>query len=111
RLQRVRAALAAQAPLARLGEHRALLAQLDKRLATAMRQQLRARQEQLGTLAQLLDSVSPLATLQRGYAIVSSESGTLLRSIGAVRQGMRVRARLADGALECTVDAVIPATG
>ena len=75
-----------------------------------MRQCLRTRQEQLGTLGQLLDSVSPLATLQRGYAIVSSERGTLLRSVGEVRQGNRLRARLADGVLACTVDAVIPAT-
>jgi len=51
-----------------------------------------------------LDSVSPLATLERGYAIVTdSESGTVLTDAGKVLPGTSVQARLAAGSLLATV--------
>ena len=106
RLARARTALAAHSPTRRLDEQRRIVAQLDKRLATALRQSLQQRETRLAALAHLLDSVSPLATLARGYAIVSDAQGRVLREAGAVSPGARVHARLASGSLDCTVDAV-----
>jgi exodeoxyribonuclease VII large subunit len=48
--------------------------------------------------------LSPLATLQRGYAVVSSEAGDVLTDAGLVTPGDVVRARLAHGTLSATVD-------
>jgi exodeoxyribonuclease VII large subunit len=52
-----------------------------------------------------LDSVSPLATLDRGYAIVSDEeSGAILSDAAKVSPGASIRAQLARGALRATVN-------
>ena len=48
--------------------------------------------------------LSPLATLQRGYAVVSSEAGDVLTDADLVAPGDVVRARLAHGTLSATVD-------
>jgi exodeoxyribonuclease VII large subunit len=105
RLARAGSALAARSPALRLEEQRRVLAQLGKRLAGAARRSLEAREQRLAALAHLLDSVSPLATLGRGYAIVTDASARVLRDAGTVPPGTRVRARLARGALDCTVTA------
>jgi len=106
RLAHARTGLAAHSPARRLEEQRRVIAQLDKRLGTAMRQLLAAREKRLAALAHLLDSVSPLSTLARGYAIVSDAEGRVLRAATETAPGARVQARLASGSLDCTVDAV-----
>ncbi|MBT4160373.1 MAG: exodeoxyribonuclease VII large subunit, partial [Gammaproteobacteria bacterium] len=56
------------------------------------------RSASLGSLAVKLETLSPLATLQRGFAIVSSEpDGNILASSTEVNPGDKVKARLSDG--------------
>jgi exodeoxyribonuclease VII large subunit len=51
-----------------------------------------------------LESVSPLATLDRGYAIVSDEeTGAILTDAAKVKPGSDIRAQLAQGTLQATV--------
>ena len=55
--------------------------------------------------ARALDSVSPLATLDRGYAIVSDvETGAILTDAAKVEPGAGIRAQLAHGTLQATVN-------
>jgi exodeoxyribonuclease VII large subunit len=55
--------------------------------------------------ARALDSVSPLATLDRGYAIVSdAESGAILTDAAQVKPGSGISAQLAHGTLQATVN-------
>jgi exodeoxyribonuclease VII large subunit len=61
----------------------------------------RARLE--GTAARL-ESVSPLAVLQRGYAMVSDPAGHPLTTAAAVTPGARLRLRFADGEVGATAD-------
>jgi exodeoxyribonuclease VII large subunit len=80
---------------------------IETRLRTAMTTLLGARQRRLALACKALDTVSPLATLERGYAIVSrAGEREILRQAAAVRPGDRVAARLAQGTLRCTVDEV-----
>ena len=67
----------------------------------AMMRETRARLE--GTAARL-ESVSPLAVLQRGYALVSDAAGHKLTSAAAVAPGARLRLRFADGEVAATAD-------
>jgi exodeoxyribonuclease VII large subunit len=53
-----------------------------------------------------LKALSPLAVLDRGYALVITESGAVIRSASQVRKGERVRTRLTDGEFGSTVDDV-----
>ena len=57
----------------------------------------------LRTLAQRLNALSPLATLQRGYSISRKTDGEVLSSTEQVSVGDRVEIQLADGHLACRV--------
>ena len=75
-------------------------------LRARMTQLLENRRHRLGLGARALDTVSPLATLDRGYAIVS-DAGTGKVLTNASAAGERIEARLATGSLRATVDEVI----
>ena len=53
-------------------------------------------------LAAKLSQLSPLHILERGYAIVSNESG-ILKDASAAPPGDRIQVRLAKGTLEAEV--------
>lgn len=50
-----------------------------------------------------LEALSPLAVLNRGYAIVYADSGKILRDAADVTPGQQIRARLAHGNVRATV--------
>ena len=51
-----------------------------------------------------LRALSPLAVLDRGYALVLTENGSLVRSAAQVAPGDRVTTRVADGAFTSRVE-------
>lgn len=74
-------------------------------LARAARELLHRRRERLSLAQRTLESVSPLATLQRGYAIVTSgEDGAIVTDAGTVAHGAAIDIQLARGGLAATVD-------
>ena len=93
-------------PRNRIGLLQNRLAGLKQRLAQAWQGRLSLARERLLRLAQTLNALSPLATLERGYAIVQSADGAVVRDAAAARTGDRVTARLARGELECLVEKV-----
>jgi exodeoxyribonuclease VII large subunit len=103
RLERLQARLLAQHPRARLPLLARRLAEQNQRLRRAMTHLLERRQADLRHAGHALHTVSPLATLERGYAIVFDASGQVLRSAQNVAVGTRLRARLADGELPLRV--------
>jgi exodeoxyribonuclease VII large subunit len=103
RLERLQARLLAQHPGARIPLLARRLAEQDQRLRRAIAQILERRQTAVRHAAHALHAVSPLATLERGYAIVFDVDGNVLRSAENVAPGTRLRARLADGELPLQV--------
>lgn len=78
---------------------------LGERLRGAAQRQIERRSARLGELARTLHAVSPLATLERGYAILlEAESGRVVRSVAQASPGQALRARVADGELRVSVD-------
>jgi len=67
---------------------------------------LQQARERLGLAAASLDALSPLAVLQRGYAIVQDSSGALLRDTSTVSVGDEVSVRLTRGRLTARVEKV-----
>jgi exodeoxyribonuclease VII large subunit len=63
-----------------------------------------SRREKLLPLIRTLQAVSPLATLERGYAIVSLESGGILRDAADAKPGTIIEARLARGRIRARVE-------
>jgi len=80
--------------------NRTLMRMTDAPLRSALRE-ARARLE--GTSARL-ESVSPLAVLRRGYAVVSDAAGHALTQAADVAPGARLRLRFADGEVRATAD-------
>jgi exodeoxyribonuclease VII large subunit len=66
--------------------------------------QLRRGRERLLPLMSTLHAVSPLATLERGYAIVTTESGEIVRNAAVLGPGTLIEARLAHGRLRARVE-------
>jgi exodeoxyribonuclease VII large subunit len=58
----------------------------------------------LGALDARLHSLSPLAVLERGYALVLTPAGTLIRSAAQVKSGDKVTTRLADGEFTSAIE-------
>ncbi len=91
-------------PSARVDKNAWQLQALRERLGRAALGRLKDLQQSLAITARALDSVSPLATLERGYAIVTDrQSGAVLHDADDVEIGASVRARLANGDLLATV--------
>jgi exodeoxyribonuclease VII large subunit len=72
----------------------------------AIENQLEEAKKRLGLAAASLDALSPLAVLQRGYAIAQTEDGRLLHDAKLVSVGDSVRVRLASGRLGARVESV-----
>jgi exodeoxyribonuclease VII large subunit len=73
-----------------------------------MVQRVQRAGEALSHLGRMLDSLSPLATLQRGYAILYDREGAVVTDARSVSCGDEVEARLAKGRLGLTVSRVEP---
>ncbi|OOZ42242.1 exodeoxyribonuclease VII large subunit [Solemya pervernicosa gill symbiont] len=75
------------------------------RLHTTMQRRLEQQRQQFTAAARALDTVSPLATLDRGYAIVRRQDDQqIIRQAAELQPGERVETRLSKGNLICTVE-------
>jgi exodeoxyribonuclease VII large subunit len=79
-------------------------ADLIARLKAAQRALLQRWRERLLPLIRTLQAVSPLATLERGYAIVSLPGGVILRQARDAPKGTLIEARLGKGTIVARVE-------
>ena len=77
---------------------------LETGCRNAMTRCLSNSDRDLRTLAQRLNALSPLATLERGYSISRKTDGAVLTSAEQVSIGDRIEIQLADGHLACRVE-------
>lgn len=104
-LSRLISRLQRHAPQAQLQRLQTRQQSLQSRLHQAMQQKLAQSRNQLGLQARTLEAVSPLATLHRGYSIVTREQdGALIEKSQQVEPGTRIRAKLSEGELLCRVE-------
>ena len=97
RLERLHARLLARHPRAQLSLLAHRLTEQDQRLRRAITYTLERRQTALRHAGHALHAISPLATLERGYAILFDEAGQVVRSVATVSEGDTVNARVSDG--------------
>ena len=125
-LHQLQQRLAALHPRARLQARHGQLAELERRLLAthpgprisrgrqdhaklvsrgeaAIRRTLDRRRAELGRLAAQLHALSPLAVLDRGYAMVS-KGDAIVRAASAVTAGDRLTVKVAHGSIAVTVD-------
>ncbi|HEV7606909.1 MAG TPA: exodeoxyribonuclease VII large subunit [Steroidobacteraceae bacterium] len=108
RLETLSTRLWRENPRHRLESLCAQAAALRQRLVTAFAGSLNALEQRLALASRTLDAVSPLATLGRGFAVVSLVAdGALLRDAAQAPAGTEIEARLARGRLRAKVVAQV----
>jgi exodeoxyribonuclease VII large subunit len=108
RLSQLSALLGGQNPARLLKHNMERCSQIDQTLLRVIRMRLKNSAEKIKYLAHNLNTVSPLNTLGRGYAIVQQQDGSLVRKAGQLITGEQILARFGEGCAELTVDAVLP---
>ena len=104
RVRHADAVLRAAHPQRRIARLRERLAAVSSRPQAAIVRRLGNETLRLRGLARSLETVSPLATVARGYTILRHPDGRVVRSVLDAAPGDRLEARLVDGTLPLKVD-------
>jgi exodeoxyribonuclease VII large subunit len=107
RLQGERAALRERqlglrlaSPRAQLANARQRIDDLTHRAGSSLRTSFRLRRSGLDGAKQALAAFSPMAVLERGYALVSLPSGEIVRSVRQAKRGTLLKVQVRDGTLQ-----------
>jgi exodeoxyribonuclease VII large subunit len=95
-------------PRQKLAYAREHLADSRARLGRSLERLIESSASRLGALDARLHSLSPLAVLGRGYALVLSSEGALIRSTAQLSTGDRLTTRLAGGSFTGRVESIAP---
>ena len=104
-LQSLRFRLEQHSPAAELQRRRTQLANLGEKLESRRLQRFSKLRERLVHLHQLIESLSPRATMARGYSLTTGADGRVLKSVRQLKQGDEIITKLADGAVHSRVTA------
>ena len=100
--------LFAAAPATQILQSRQHLKEIQLRRDSAIRAHIDSLKNRIALSAARLHAVSPLGTLQRGYAIVSDpQTGTLIRDTNALVEGQQITGRLARGSFSAEVKKIL----
>lgn len=90
-------------PVSKINEKGIYLDHLTRLFENSVVSVLNKKQQMLGIAASRLDGLSPLGTLNRGYAIAKTADGAVVRSVKQVKQGETVVVKVKDGEINTVV--------
>lgn len=103
RFERSQQSLLSQRPDIQLSQRRQRLQHQQQRLQAAVHKKLNHAGQQLALASRELNTISPLQTLERGYAI-ALHNGKAIKNPQDVKQGDKLDIKLAQGEVSATVD-------
>ena len=77
------------------------LEHLTRRLTAGVSLSVSRGKEELSRLTGMLDGLSPLKVLSRGYTLAQTEAGEPIRSVSELQEGEVFRLRFMDGEARC----------
>ena len=92
-----------RSPLASFAGKRQNLELLKNRLTAAQSGRVAAERQRFIANVGKLDAMSPMKVLTRGYAMVATEDGKLVRSVADVKPKQPIAVRVSDGTIVATV--------
>ncbi len=95
-------------PFERVHESGRRLDELASRAGRSINQSQSAARAALGTLAGKLETLSPLAVLNRGYSLTQRADGQLIRDASELAAGDEIMTRFTEGQAVSTVERIIP---
>ena len=90
-------------PVSKINEKGIYVDHLTRLFENSVVSVLNKKQQMLGIAASRLDGLSPLGTLNRGYAIAKTADGAVVRSVKQVKQGETVVVKVKDGEINTVV--------
>lgn len=103
KINSLRTELFSATPLHQIRDKQNQLALQDQNLKNRIKTQLQIQQQAIINAAAKLNTLSPLATLTRGYSITMKKQ-KVIRSANEVKPGDKINIQLMEGSLDCTVD-------
>lgn len=95
-----------QSPESYLQQRKISLQLLQERFFAAQNQIINRHHQNFLTYAAKLDALSPLKVLTRGYAMVQTEQGSVVRSVQQLNENQIIHITLHDGTVDATVTKV-----
>lgn len=77
--------------------------QWQQRLLRITQTRIKNKRDVFYNMAEKLHTISPLATLKRGYAIAQTEKNSIITQTKQVKIGDKIKLTLSEGALDCEV--------
>lgn len=77
------------------------------RLNGLMKNLLENKKQQINYLNSILDSLSPLKVVSRGYSLLTDKKGELIKKVGQIKKGNLLSAQLSDGRLQVEVKEIL----
>ncbi|CNF16179.1 exodeoxyribonuclease VII large subunit [Yersinia nurmii] len=108
RVERLQQRLSNVQPQGRIYRYSQQVQQQEYRLKQALERQLNAYRQRFGIACSQLETVSPLATLARGYSVTQTHNGSLLKTTKQVQVGETLKTRLQDGWVESQITQLTP---
>jgi exodeoxyribonuclease VII large subunit len=93
-------------PLPQIESAEAKIQMLASNMNRLYKHRVENQEAKFQTLVQRLNTLNPLSTLDRGYAIVSTIDAHIIKKASEVKAGDTIRARLAEGRLTAKVTGV-----
>ncbi len=103
RLSNAEALLGRSSPARRIAPLKQRLDVARRRLPAAIQLRLQIARERFERSMRTLNAVSPLATLERGYAIVTDSGAHVVTDASTLAPGAQIEARVARGSVRATV--------
>lgn len=98
--------LGALSPQTNITHHKNRCHHFSAQLLSSIRNQIKSQHGKLANSTHALDAVSPLATLARGYNILTQKNGKALMDSSKATPGEKLNARLHKGSISVTVDKI-----
>ena len=75
-----------------------------RQIRSILLQRLMLNKQQLSSAAQLLNATSPLATMARGYSVITDKDGNILKTVETVKKAQEISIQVSDGKIKATVN-------
>ncbi len=82
-----------------------------QRLDQSMGQIVTLKKQSLAYTGKMLDHISPLKTLERGYSIVQDKKKNVINHVDEVQVDDEIKIKVTDGEIECTVTGITESKG
>ncbi len=104
-LQSQRHAIERRSPLARIANERGRLDQISQQLVFALRRGMDQRRAMLAGQSARIETLNPRKVLERGYSVVSDETGNVIASRKRAKAGQPINIEVVDGSYQAEIKA------